>query len=238
MRCSHLNRALGIKEAILNNGFVYILINPAFPKLIKIGETERNSEIRASELSRQTGVPEDYIVIYDELVSERKMVEDIMHTMFASYRSKRNKEFFDIAPKEAIRALQELACKFPITSPQSQFAVNLTQHFLKKFSKYLDPTIKKICLVMLPDVTYLEVTRLRDFDSQVVVSEDEIPLSGIIESSAPNQQELAQNEKLLKSCDEYDWIMIGNIFPEDKCYQIASLWEKPGGKLSKIRGNA
>ena len=46
-------------------GFVYILVNPAFPGYIKVGKTTKTPEERAKELSAATGVPTPFIVAYD-----------------------------------------------------------------------------------------------------------------------------------------------------------------------------
>jgi hypothetical protein len=104
-------------------GFVYVLLNPVFPRQVKIGRTARDPQTRAGELSRQTGVPDDFIVIYDEIVADAKQVEDLLHARFSEYRTKKNKEFFQIPPKEAIRALQEMARRFPIPSTISSLVV-------------------------------------------------------------------------------------------------------------------
>jgi hypothetical protein len=57
------------------SGLVYILVNPHMPNLIKIGRTGRTAEERAAEISRATGVPAEFEVIYDELVSNAAAVE-------------------------------------------------------------------------------------------------------------------------------------------------------------------
>src|SRR3954466_7359261 len=51
---------------LFNPGFVYILINPSLPGLVKIGKTTRSSESRAMELSAPTGLPTPFIVAFDE----------------------------------------------------------------------------------------------------------------------------------------------------------------------------
>ena len=217
----------------MNIGFVYILLNPAFSNLIKIGETKRDSVTRAIELSRQTGVPEDYIVLYDELVSDCREVEKILHNKFSSNRSKRNKEFFYIPPKEAIKALQETAKKFQVPSSTPSLTSDLLPHFQRFFSDYLDPEIKSIKLVLLPSSCYLEVGRQRHNELRITYSEEGMPLYEIKEPPKPTIEHLRENEELLKSCSEYDWIMISDLFSEEKALKIASKWEGPDGKLRK-----
>jgi T5orf172 domain-containing protein len=53
----------------MTTGFVYIMINPAMRGMVKIGLTKQTSKARAQGL-RTTGVPDDFIVVYDELVTD------------------------------------------------------------------------------------------------------------------------------------------------------------------------
>lgn len=216
-------------------GFVYILLNPAFPDLIKIGRTNRDSNTRALELSRQTAAPDDFIVLYDELVSDSKQVEELLHSQFCAYRFKRNKEFFRIPPKEAIKALQSLAIEYSIPPSTPSLKTNLLPHFKQYFSKYIDDSIEAINLVLQPNVCYLEVSRRFQPHLPLITENEDIPLEGIREPEEPNTNDLKENEILLKSCDAYDWIMISDLFTADKCNEIAIEWEKPGGKLELIR---
>jgi hypothetical protein len=218
----------------LSIGFVYILLNPSFPNHVKIGRTARDPQKRASELSRQTGVPDDFIVLYDEIVADAKEVEKLLHAKFSAYRPKKNKEFFQIPPKEAIKALQELSTKFPVPATTSIFTIDLMPHFVRYFSTYLDPNIVAIKFIQLPGFCYLEVTRQHDINKSPITTQEEIPLE-LLTPDEPTLDDLRDNESRLKSCDEYDWIMISNLFPKEKAYKIAEEWERPGGKLDKKR---
>ena len=144
-----------IRRQALDIGFVYILLNPAFPKQVKIGRTAREPQKRAVELSRHTGVPDDFIVLYEEIVAEAKQVENLLHSRFSEYRTKRNKEFFQVPPKEAIRALQETALRFPVPQSTPILTADLLPHFTGNFSAYLDPSVISIKLVQLPGICYL-----------------------------------------------------------------------------------
>ncbi|WP_420540706.1 GIY-YIG nuclease family protein [Nonomuraea roseoviolacea] len=86
---------LVVREASAERaGFVYILINPSFPDMVKIGLTRNLSGNRASQLSRHSGVPTDFIVIYDELVADCGAVERRLHKRFANQRVNDRREFF------------------------------------------------------------------------------------------------------------------------------------------------
>src|SRR4051812_46955225 len=47
-------------------GYVYILLNPCMPCLVKIRHSTRLPEDRARELPRETGVPAPFSVAYEE----------------------------------------------------------------------------------------------------------------------------------------------------------------------------
>ena len=46
----------------MNEGYIYVLINPSMEDVVKIGKTERDPKNRAAELSSVSGVPEKFIV--------------------------------------------------------------------------------------------------------------------------------------------------------------------------------
>lgn len=54
-------------------GYVYVLQNPAFPHLLKIGFTTRTPEERAEELSRHSGVPTPYRVVFSEFFDAMRL---------------------------------------------------------------------------------------------------------------------------------------------------------------------
>ena len=102
-------------------GYVYILTNKSFDRLIKIGQTSRSPEERASELSAPTGVPTPYKVAYQEFVTDCKLVEGRLHNRLSGYRVNSNREFFQLPLKNAIQVLQEVAKDFKIEEkPQSE----------------------------------------------------------------------------------------------------------------------
>ncbi len=217
-------------------GFVYVLLNPAFPRQIKIGRSRVESQKRAKELSRQTGVPHDFIVLYDEMVGDNEEVERLMHERFADDRITRNKEFFYTKPKDAIRALREFATRFPANPSDPVLHADLMEYLSSRFSEYLDPNITDICLVQLPDICYLEVTRLAGKKKHT--TREQPPLWDIETPATPTFAVLEANATKLKSLNEYDWIMIANLFPGDIAQRIADEWERPAGTVDKLRVNA
>lgn len=106
-------------EKISMIGYVYILVNSAFPNLVKIGRTSKDSFSRADELS-STGSPSKFVVAYDQLVSDSVIVESLLHEHFNEQRYAKNREFFEVSSKVAIDKLIEIAKQYSCDSPQSQ----------------------------------------------------------------------------------------------------------------------
>jgi hypothetical protein len=94
---------------IILAGFVYIMSNPAFPDLIKIGMSKKDpTKDRVSELN-QTGVPQPFKVEYYAYVEDESLLERLLHQKFEDERPNKNREFFSTNPAIVINALKELA---------------------------------------------------------------------------------------------------------------------------------
>ncbi|TAE73602.1 MAG: GIY-YIG nuclease family protein [Bacteroidetes bacterium] len=91
-------------------GFVYILINPSFIKYLKIGKTQKTSEERAKELYRQakTGIPTEFVVAYENEVSDCDLVESLVHKELEKYRLNSGREFFNLPLKDAIKTVEKV----------------------------------------------------------------------------------------------------------------------------------
>lgn len=86
-------------------GFVYILTNPSMPGLIKIGKTRLDRvEDRAAQL-HSTGVPDAFEVAYACRTNDPDAVERVMHEAFGPRRVNGRREFFQVAPQQAIAVL-------------------------------------------------------------------------------------------------------------------------------------
>ena len=85
-----------------SEGYVYILVNPAFTGYAKIGKTTNDPAIRAKELSSSTGVPVPYAVAWDAVVSDRHYVERLVHRRLAHARARNDREFFAVPLREAV----------------------------------------------------------------------------------------------------------------------------------------
>lgn len=90
-------------------GFVYILTSQHMPGLYKIGLTERSPHRRASELSKATGVPDDFEVAYYVEVEQCQIIERSAHDSLAQFRVLSNREFFRAPLIEVIGAIEAAA---------------------------------------------------------------------------------------------------------------------------------
>ncbi len=109
---------------------VYILTNPAIPNLIKIGKTLWPLEGRVAELSRASGVPLPFEVFYAAEVMDMDKCEKLLHETFMDRRINPRREFFSVAPEQAVSALKlaEIVNITPhqdiVDSPEEQRALD------------------------------------------------------------------------------------------------------------------
>ena len=90
-------------------GFIYIMSNPAFPNLLKIGKSKKDPTTdRVNELN-QTGVPEPFKVEYYAFVEDEDYLERVVHQKFASQRPNKSREFFSVKVEDAINTIRLLA---------------------------------------------------------------------------------------------------------------------------------
>lgn len=91
------------------SGYLYLLANPAMPGLVKIGWTSRQPDERVSELTSATGVPAPFVLIYDLFVQNAQRAESWIHARLAEQglRASQNREFFTVAPSEAVELMME-----------------------------------------------------------------------------------------------------------------------------------
>lgn len=90
-----------------NSGYVYALINPSMPGLVKVGRTARDPKDRAQELSSTTGVPTEFTVVYSCFFADMTEAEAYVHTSLErkGYRLSDNREFFDADVSDVINAI-------------------------------------------------------------------------------------------------------------------------------------
>lgn len=221
----------------VGEGFVYILLNPSFPDQVKIGVTQRPSKTRAKELWT-TGVPTEFIVVWDELVSDCQEVERRLHERFSKYRVNRAREFFRIPVREAVRALQQEAQPFRVKPSSLTNRREILDDLRAKYADYLRPDIVAAAIIQLPGVCFLEATRrmypkLRD---EIIERIDLSFIWGADGEMFPVTNSVDENARqFIHELDEYGLVMTTPLFTEEACQAIAMQWERPGGKLDQRR---
>ena len=89
-------------------GFVYIALSPALGwRQVKIGRTA-DLDQRMRDLSRNTGVPQEFSAVYFKKFTDAAMAEAVMHEIFADRRMNEKREFFGVPVQHAIEALDLL----------------------------------------------------------------------------------------------------------------------------------
>jgi len=91
-----------------DEGSIYVLRNAAHQiDIFKIGLTRRAAQTRASEISRGTGVPDQFLTVQTWWVPDVVFAEKRIHTILDEYRLRDKREFFR-AEYSTIRAAIEL----------------------------------------------------------------------------------------------------------------------------------
>lgn len=79
----------------MNSGWVYALINPSMPGLVKIGSTTICPFHRCEQLSKATSCPHEFELVHAKRYTDCREAELRIHWRFREYRYSR-KEFFMI----------------------------------------------------------------------------------------------------------------------------------------------
>lgn len=87
---------------------VYVLTNPAMPNLVKIGRTSQEEASSRIAQLYTTGVPVPFNLEYACRVQNSDEVEKALHVAFGPSRVNPKREFFSIAPEQAISILKLL----------------------------------------------------------------------------------------------------------------------------------
>lgn len=125
----------------MNEGIVYVLKNPAFPNLVKIGITTRDEvQLRMSELYT-TGVPLPFECVYAGKVENPKKVEGALHHAFSNSRINPSREFFDIDESQAIAVLKLISFEdiTPIIKTELEKVDVISKKASKKYAKSRRP---------------------------------------------------------------------------------------------------
>ena len=88
-------------------GFVYVMSNPSYRNVFKIGTTS-NLEKRRCDLSSASGVLSPFKIIYSARISEAEKIEKLVHERLKKSRVRKNREFFKAKNSvEIVRKVRE-----------------------------------------------------------------------------------------------------------------------------------
>lgn len=204
------------------------MINPAMRGLVKIGLTKRTSKARAKDL-KTTSVPDDFIVVYDELVTDCELVERRVHQRFADYRYQPDREFFRIRVREAIRGLMEEASGFIVPRVGVDSGVEILPDLKRKYPTYLKPDFHSIKIVHRDGIVYLESVHYRHagLRDEVVERTDLSFISDGDGEMFPSLRNPQDNARVfVHQLDEYSMMHCTDLFTHDACEDIAGKFER------------
>lgn len=97
----------GLKSKSGNKGYVYILTNPSYKGVIKIGMTQKSVVERVRQLNSATGVPTPFVVYHFVESDDCKKLEGDVHKMLAKSRTNNRREFFNVSPSKAKKIVEK-----------------------------------------------------------------------------------------------------------------------------------
>lgn len=104
-------------------GYIYILVNPAFPNLVKLGYAD-DIACRLRTLNRNSGIPDPYHCYAAYRVKKRLedlKLHDLIDTLNPSLRHSQNREFYEMSVEDAYNILSIIA---KITGTEEQLVKN------------------------------------------------------------------------------------------------------------------
>lgn len=106
-------------------GWVYVISNKAMPHLVKIGFTLKDPDARARELE-QTGVPHPFVVEYEVLVRNPRVLEQCAHRKLEGHRER--KEWFRCTVAQAVASIRAVVGQTAIVENLRSAASEVTAH--------------------------------------------------------------------------------------------------------------
>lgn len=92
-------------------GYVYVLVNNAYPTICKIGMTTNTPEHRLHQINN-AGVMDDWELAYSIKTGRPYDFEQAIHTKLAHIRNRADREFFELPLQEAIELIEEMSSIF------------------------------------------------------------------------------------------------------------------------------
>lgn len=174
-----------MKEA----GYVYILTNPSFKEdWVKIGKSSRPVDIRSKELDN-TAVPLPFEIYATLKTVKYSEAEKLIHhyiERFTNLRIRNNREFFNVAPEEALAIFKEVALllddaeidevfKNVVVGDMIHNDPEKASHFRKEANIWILPANKKyfdidLCVAKYNEIYWTQNYRLQKGDTVYIYS--------------------------------------------------------------------
>jgi hypothetical protein len=106
------NRLRQSVEGGKGDQYVYVMVNPSFPEMLKIGYTKNDPEERAVQLSKSTGVPMPFDVVYSYSCFNGERIEKEVHKQLKQKRVRGEREFFYVSLDEAKQVIKKVGEQF------------------------------------------------------------------------------------------------------------------------------
>lgn len=207
---------MNVGEQSYGPGYVYVLLDPSSPSEVKIGFTTKTVGERVQELY-STGRARPLVALWDEYVSQPKSVESKLHKRFAPFRVHPGREFFTVAPQEAIRALIDEASPNSLTRPaNSPGRAEILLQLRESHGRFVRSDIRSATVVVTHLGVYLETSRidlhggthrnqriLSDLDISVDTEDDPFTIEESAEENAKRFLRLTMQEQIICS-DVFD----------------------------------
>ncbi|MFD3936154.1 GIY-YIG nuclease family protein [Streptomyces sp. NPDC058611] len=229
-----------------SRGVIYILANSLIPGILKIGRTAREPTERAREISRATGVPAEYEIIYDQVVSDAAAAERELHSAMRSHRVNPQREFFRISIREAIRYTQKVCARYEVNETHEAAEFDALPRLEARMRRWLRSDLVAVRFVQYSDLCLIkwvvqpDLRRLAAyeniFDLAVIGDERERCTQKHEQGDAPECEggqfcpvhySPKENFDHFIELDQYSMIMTGlDILSAEAADYVAHLWEK------------
>jgi len=127
-----------------NEQYVYVMSNPSFTDLLKIGWTREHPNIRANDLNT-TGIPTPFVVEHVIITQDGSKLEKQIHNHIKTYRVNTNREFFKISKEKLTEILTKELNLELIQITEINVPINTKKYYTKKINqiKELYETLEK-----------------------------------------------------------------------------------------------
>jgi hypothetical protein len=200
-------------------GYVYVLLEPMNPSMVKIGLTRGPTSARVRALNG-TGRAVPQVALWDEYVSDPEYVEGALHDLFTDSRVNRGREFFYVSPKAAIAALMDTAAPYRLEPFRHEGRIEVLPRLRATFGDIIRDEITSVeVLVTHQGVVLATTSRTASRDTKVVRSNLDFIYGGddpIFSSDIPAEE----NAQRLLNLDELTLVMTTNLVSDADSHRI------------------